>query len=73
MNNIVIQNRLSSDLANCISELESGVLSKSDMLGYFSSFMESANVDSHITVNVLERFGDEGKEAALAIKVNEGW
>jgi len=42
-------------------------------LEYFSSLMESANVNSEITVKVLEKFGEIGKIHAMAIKVNEGW
>ena len=71
----IIENCLSSDLSNMISEFESGELSTSTILQYFSDFLLDANIDSRIIVNVLERksFGENGKEAARTIKVTEGW
>lgn len=66
-------NCLSSDLMNFLTETGNGALTKEDALRYFSDFMKSAGIDSRKTVKVLEQFGIEGKEAALTIKVNEGW
>lgn len=68
-------NCLFSDLSNLISEFELNRLGKEELLQYFADFMESADVDSAITVTVLEEeyFGKEGKEIARGIKVREGW
>lgn len=70
-----ITNCLVSDLDNLISEFELNRLTTSDILNYFSVMMLDAEVNSQIIVNVLEneRFGKEGKEEALNIKINEGW
>jgi hypothetical protein len=70
-----IENSLSSELNNMITELELGHLSKESIIGYFTEFLLDAKVDSEIIVNVLERdqFGDLGKEQARYIKVEEGW
>ena len=37
--------------------------------------LRDAEVDSRIVVNVLEDiiFGEDGKDEALSIKINEGW
>jgi len=61
-------NRLSSTLFQFISEWD-----KEKALEYFSALMLDAKIDSEIVVEVLEKFGEEGKEEARAIKVNEGW
>lgn len=68
-------NCLISDLSNLLMEFESNQLSKEILLQYFADFMEDVNIDSRITVKVLEdiSFGKEGKEVALGIKINEGW
>lgn len=68
-------NSLSSDLSNLITEFELNHLTRKELLQYFADFMESAGVNSDITVTVLEEeyFGREGKEVALGIKINEGW
>ncbi len=70
-----IENCLTSDLQNLIYEFESGVLTEEMLYNYFSQFLLDANVDSKIVVNVLEQknFGELGKDAARAIKINEGW
>lgn len=68
-----IENCLSSDLRNLISEFENGSLTEEIILNYFSNFMRDADIDSRITVNVLEQFGDSGKEEARNIKIYEGW
>jgi hypothetical protein len=70
-----IENCLTSELSNMISEFDNGELTEETLLGYFSIFLRDAEVDSRIVVNVLEqdRFGELGKEAAMGIKVNEGW
>lgn len=70
-----IENCLSNDLSNLLNEFETGTLTKDSLIGYFSEILMSANVDSRRIVNVLElpEFGSSGKEAALCIKINEGW
>lgn len=68
-----IENCLKSDLSNLVLEFENGSLTEEGIYNYFASFMRDAEVDSKITVNVLEQFGDLGKEEALSIKINEGW
>lgn len=68
-----IENCLSCDLSNLVSEFELGTLTEEGVYGYFSSFLKDADVDSRIIVNVLEGFGELGKYEATAIKVNEGW
>ena len=71
----IIENCLSSDLNNMISEFESGDLTIPIILQYFSDFLLDANIDSRIIVNVLERksFGKDGEDVARTIKVVEGW
>lgn len=68
-----IRNSLTSELNSMILEHEHGVLDKESILTYFSAFLIDADVDSRIVVDVLEKFGDMGKDQALAIKINEGW
>jgi len=68
-----IENCLVSELRNMISEFELGRLSEELILNYFRNFMCDAGIDSHITVNVLEQFGDLGKDEARNIKIHEGW
>ena len=68
-----IENCLVSDLRSILSEFESGTLTEESIYNHFKQFMTDAKVDSRITVNVLEQFGDLGKEEALCIKVTEGW
>ena len=70
-----IENCLASDLNNMIFEFELGRLTKESIFEYFVDFLLSANVDSEIIVNVLEKeqFGDLGKDEARDIKVSEGW
>ena len=70
-----IENCLASDLNNMIFEFELGRLTKESIFEYFVDFLVSANVDSEIIVNVLEKeqFGNLGKDEARDIKVSEGW
>ena len=68
-----IENCLSSELRNLITEFNKGHLSEELILNYFSIFLQDAEINSKIIVNVLEQFGDLGKNEALAIKINEGW
>jgi hypothetical protein len=68
-----IENCLASELSNLVSEFETGQLTKEGIYNYFRLFMCDAEVDSRITVNVLEQFGDLGKEEARNIKIYEGW
>jgi|GEM_PF-6086611 len=69
-----IENCLTSDLSNFLNEINpEGEDKKQLLLEYFSSFMESANVDTDITIAVLEKFGEEGKEEARNLKVKWGY
>ena len=70
-----IENCLASDLNNMILEFELNRLTKESIFEYFVDFLLSANVDSEIIVNVLEKeqFGNLGKDEARDIKVSEGW
>lgn len=68
-----IENCLTSELRNLVSEFETGRLTEERIYNYFRLFMCDAEVDSRITVNVLEQFGDLGKEEARNIKIHEGW
>ena len=70
-----IENCLASDLNNMILEFELNRLTKESIFEYFVDFLVSANVDSEIIVNVLEKeqFGNLGKDEARDIKVSEGW
>jgi hypothetical protein len=68
-----IENCLVSELRNMISEYKLGTLTEEIIYNYFSNFMLDAEVDSVIVVNVLEQFGELGKEEARNIKVSEGW
>ncbi|MFW6225566.1 MAG: hypothetical protein ACOC3V_01240 [bacterium] len=69
----IIQNRLSSELWNMVAEFKNNTLTEEGIYNFFSIILRDADVDSRIVVNVLERFGDLGKQEALAIKINEGW
>lgn len=66
-----IENCLVSELRNMISDIEYGRLGKEEAFDYFKNFMMDAEVDSKITVNVLEdeSFGELGKNEARNIKV----
>lgn len=70
-----IINSLTSDLSNLLSEFDTNQLTKEILVDYFCDFLLDAKVDSKIVVNVLEdkEFGEIGKNAALGIKINEGW
>lgn len=68
-----IENCLVSELRNMVSELKSGTLTEELLYNYFRNFMCDAEVESEITVNVLEQFGELGKEEARNIKISEGW
>jgi len=70
-----IENCLYSDLSNLISEFNSNDLTEEGIYNYFRLFLDDADVDSRITVNVLENkcFGELGKDEARCIKVYEGW
>lgn len=74
-NNNQIENCLASELLNMLSEFNMGSLTKETILNYFSTFLLDSNINSDIVINVLERkeFGEEGKQEALAIKVNLGY
>lgn len=68
-----IENCLTMELRNLVSEFNNNTLTEEGIYNYFSNFLIDAKVDSEIIVNVLERFGDPGKEEARNIKVSEGW
>jgi hypothetical protein len=68
-----IQNCLVSELRNMISEHQLGTLTEKLIYNYFRNFLCDSGVDSRITVNVLEQFGELGKEEARNIKISEGW
>lgn len=68
-----IENCLESELKNMVWELENETLTEELLYHYFRQFLCDAQVDSKITVNVLEKCGDLGKEEARSIKVYEGW
>ena len=44
---------------------------KESMLSYFSSML--CALDTDIAIEVMSEFGDEGKQQALAIKINYGY
>lgn len=68
-----IENCLVSELRNMVSEHQLGTLTEELIYNYFRNFLCDAEVDSRITVNVLEQFGELGKEEARSIKISEGW
>lgn len=68
-----IENCLVSELGNMVSELKCGTLTEELLYNYFRNFMCDAEVDSEITVGVLEQFGELGKNEARSIKISEGW
>jgi hypothetical protein len=68
-----IENCLVSELSNMVSELKGGTLTEELLYNYFRNFMCDAEVDSKITVSVLEQFGELGKNEARSIKISEGW
>lgn len=68
-----VENCLVSELRNMVSELKLGTLTEELLYNYFRNFMCDAEVDSQITVNVLEQFGELGKDQARSIKIAEGW
>jgi hypothetical protein len=68
-------NCLSSDLQNMLYECckeESG-LQESLILSYFSDLMESAKVNTDVTIAVLEQFGEDGKNEARNLKIKWGY
>jgi len=72
-------NCLYSDLSNLISEVdtiqkqEGYTVTDELLLSYFSDFMESANVNTDVTIKVLENFGDTGRDLARNLKVKWGY
>lgn len=68
-----IENRLVLDIENILFEAKHNTFDKGAILNSISTLLQDAEVDSEIIVNVLEQFGEEGKEVALAVKVKEGW
>lgn len=70
-----IENCITSELGNMIVEFEEATLTEENIYYYISRILLDAQVNSDIVVNVLENnlFGKAGKEAALNIKITEGW
>ncbi len=68
-----IENCLVSELRNLIDEYKLDRLSEECLYNYFRIFLQDSEVDSQIIVNVLEQFGELGKNEARSIKVDEGW
>lgn len=68
-----IENCLVSELRNMISEHQLGRLTEEIIYNYFRNFLCDAGVDSKIVVNVLEQFGELGKEESRNLKISEGW
>ncbi len=68
-----IENCLISELRNMVSEFQYNRLTEELIYNYFRNFMCDAEVDSEITVKVLEQFGELGKDEARNIKMCEGW
>lgn len=70
-----IENSLISHLGGLIDEFRLGHLDEEAILYFFMKTMQVSQVDSEITVNVLEnvKFGKLGKEVALVLKIDEGW
>ena len=64
----VLVNRLSSEIESFLYEHD-----KSVVLECFNIFLCAANVDTDLVIEVLEKFGPEGKEIALGIKIREGY
>jgi len=67
-------NCLQSDLYNMLHECctPEGP-SESLILSYFSDLMESAKVNTDVTIEVLEQFGDDGKDLARNLKIKWGY
>lgn len=69
-----IENCIVSELSNLVSEFELGELTKEGLFSYISTILIDADVDSSIVINVFEegRFGEEGANEAMGIKVRQG-
>jgi len=70
---IIISNKLTSDLSNFISEHELGQLNKESIINYVSAILQSCEIKDEIIFKVFEEFGTEGKNEILAIKINKGY
>jgi len=68
-----IENCVTSELRNLMSEFELGTLTKETLISYVGTMLLDAQVDSRIIVKVLDKFGKEGKDMSMCIKVTEGW
>lgn len=73
LTNKQIENCLNSELRSMLDEFNNNTLTEESIINYFRLILGHAQLDSHIIVNVLENFGELGKEEALSIKVTEGW
>ena len=67
-----IENCVTSELRNLMSEFELGTLTKETLISYVGTMLLDAQVDSRIIVKVLDKFGKEGKDMSMCIKVTEG-
>lgn len=66
---------LDNDLSNFIHEFRSGTVTEEEIYSFFKDILYDVDAKSELMVKVLEKplYGEPGKDAALAIKVNEGW
>lgn len=62
-------NHITMDMLDMINE--HGIKDKETFLSDLSSII--CQLDTDIAINVMENFGQEGKNQALAIKVNYGY
>lgn len=70
----MIVNRLSSDLSNFRLDWINNDLDEYGFYSYIKDILNSADVDSKIIVEVLEKtHNSNGIEIARCIKVDEGW
>jgi hypothetical protein len=67
----VVEIKLQAELDYILSGIKKHEhpINEEEILQIFSSLMEAAEVDSNISIEVLERFGDIGKEKARDLKV----
>jgi len=68
MTNKEKSNSISSDVSNYLLEFEPN---KEEFLSFVSSIL--CELDTDIAIGVMNNFGKEGKEQALAIKINHGY
>jgi len=65
-------NTITSEIEGFMLEFEpNSKEDKASMLSYFSAIV--CQLDTDIAIDVMENFGEEGKNQALAIKINYGY